>query len=168
MMPTILENNWENFFKDHTSNEQSNKTMDALLDGFKPAKTFVYCLQSAIEEKETVFISKAPVTNHIMFLHHFTKIGGACTIPTSRIFSLIGTNESAFPDQLNKEILFSTTTKKFAPGPLSPPSQMTLLFPQSPSETTQPTRKSETVSRYPHSWHLLSSIKVVHPLMTSL
>jgi len=114
-MPTILANNWENFFKDHPSNEQSNKTMEALLDGFKTAKSLADCLQFAIEEKETVFIAKAPVTNHIMFLHHFTKIGGTRNMPTPRIFALIGANESAFPGQLNKEILFSTTTTKFAP-----------------------------------------------------
>ena len=112
-MPSTLANNWENHFKDRPSNELSDKTMEALLESFANNKSLDDCLISALEEKDTVFMAKAPITGHIMFLHHFTKIGGTRTMPTTRIFTLVGTEETAFPAQINKEVLFETTTTKF-------------------------------------------------------
>ena len=112
-MHSTLANNWENHFKDRPSNELSNKTMPALLESFANSKSLDDCLTSALEEQDTVFMAKAPISGHIMFLHHFTKIGGTRTMPTARIFVLIGTEESAFPAQINRESLFDTTTTKF-------------------------------------------------------
>ena len=38
-MPIMLANNWENFFKDNPTNEDSNKTMVALFELFGAPKT---------------------------------------------------------------------------------------------------------------------------------
>jgi len=112
-MSSILSNNWENFFKDRPSNELSDKTMADLFSSFNAGKSLDECLSAAIEEQDTVFLAKALITNHIMFLHHFSKVGGTRTMPTARVFALVGTGESAFPAQLNKEVLFNTTDTKY-------------------------------------------------------
>jgi len=48
-MSNILANNWENHFKDHPSNEGSNKTMSELFLSFNLTSPDD-CLASAIEE----------------------------------------------------------------------------------------------------------------------
>ena len=111
-MPSTLANNWENHFKDRPSNQLSNKTMSALLESFDNDKSLDHCLTTALEETDTIFMAKAPISGHIMFLHHFTKAGGTRTMPTTRTFILVGTEETAFPAQINKEALFDTTTTK--------------------------------------------------------
>ena len=106
-MPIMLANNWENFFKDNPINEDSNKTMAALFELFGAPKTPAECLQAAIEEQDTVFIAKAPVSNHIIFLHHVTKIGGTRTNPTEHVFAHVGTGSLAYPGHVTEASLFT-------------------------------------------------------------
>ena len=106
-MPIMLANNWENFFKDNPTNEDSNKTMVALFELFGAPKNPAKCLQAAIEEQDTVFIAKAPVSNHIMFIHHFTKIGGTRTNPTKHLFAHVGTGNPSYPGHVTEASLFT-------------------------------------------------------------
>ena len=93
-MPTILANTWENHFSANHSNEASNKSMSALFLSFNHQKTVEACISTASEEVDTIFIAKAPISNHIMFLHHFTKLGGTRTNPDEKYFVLVGTGSS--------------------------------------------------------------------------
>ena len=113
-MPSTFANNWENHVKDHPSNNLSNKMVVSFFSCFSTKKSLDDCLFSAIEEKHTNLMAQAPITSYIMFLHHFTKVGGTRTMPTTRIFALIGTDEVAFPAQINKEVLFESTTTKYS------------------------------------------------------
>ena len=105
-MSNILSNNWENHFKEHPSNEANNKIMDELFEIFNLTTPSVY-LVSAIEEQETVFIAQAPITNHILFLHHFQKIGGTRTSPTTKHFTLSGYGPLTYPTQVTAKSLFT-------------------------------------------------------------
>ena len=80
-MSIILANNWETHFREHLANETNNKTMDELFNIFTTQSPST-CLVISIEEQETVFISQAPITNHILLLYHFQELGGAKTSPT--------------------------------------------------------------------------------------
>ena len=106
-MPIMLANNWENFFKYNLINEESNKTIVALFELFDAPKTPAECLQAAIEEQDTVFIAKAPVSNHIIFFHHVTKIGGTRTNPTKHLFAHVGTGSLAYPGHVTEASLFT-------------------------------------------------------------
>jgi len=75
-------------------------------DNFGDGITALSCLFTVMEEPYTIFIAKAPITKHIMFIHHFTNIGGTRTMLTSKRFILSGTTSTAFPAQVNKENLF--------------------------------------------------------------
>ena len=110
-MSSIMSNNWENHLKDDPSNEFSNKTMDKLFDAFAPAKTPAMCLTEAIAEQQTVFLAQAPISNHILFLHHFNKIGGTRMQPDQKHFVLVGTGPTAYPAQ-TEEAIFATSNAK--------------------------------------------------------
>ena len=105
-MSRILSNNWENYFKDHPSNEASNKTMDELFTNFN-LTTSSACLASTIEEQDTVLLAQAPITNHIFFLHHLQMLGGTRTSPTTKHFALSGYGPSAYLIQVTDESLFA-------------------------------------------------------------
>ena len=105
-MSIIMSNNWENHFKDHPSNEVRNKTMSALLSRFN-LTTPADCLAYAIEEQETVFLAQAPITHHILFLHHFHKIGVTRTSPNTKHFTLSGYGPSAYPKQVTNVSMFA-------------------------------------------------------------
>ena len=108
-MPTILANTWENHFSANHSNEASNKSMSALFLSFNHQKTVEACISTATEEVDTIFIAKAPISNHIMFIHHFTKLGGTRTNPDEKYFVLIGTGSSAYPTQTTKASCFDSS-----------------------------------------------------------
>ena len=110
-MNTIMSNNWENHLKDDPSNEFSNKTMVELFSSFGPTKTPDTCLDEAVSEDHTVFIAQAPVSNHILFLHHFTKLGGTRMNPDKTNFVLVGTGSTAYPAQTDESI-FDTVLEK--------------------------------------------------------
>ena len=50
---------------------------------------------------------KAPFLNHIVFLHHISKLGGTRTNKNETIFALMGTSTKALPAQTKKETLFT-------------------------------------------------------------
>ena len=108
-MLNVLSNNWENYFGDHPSNETSNKTMADLFLSFGVRTSAQNCMNTAIAEQETVFMIRSPLTNHIMFLHHFTKLGGTRTMPISRLFALVGAGPLAYPAHVSQETLFVDT-----------------------------------------------------------
>ena len=83
--------------------------MSALFLSFNHQKTVDACISTASEEVDTIFIAKAPISNHIMFLHHFTKLGGTRTNPDEKHFVLVGTGSSAYPAQTNKESCFGSS-----------------------------------------------------------
>ena len=76
---------------------------------FGAGVTTLSCLTTELEEPNIIFLAKAPITNNIMFIHHFTSIGGTRTMPISRLFFLSGTTYHAFPAQISKESLFDET-----------------------------------------------------------
>ena len=106
-----MANNWENHLKDDPSNEFSNKTMDKLFEAFGPTKDPATCMIEALSEQQTVFLAQAPISNHILFLHHFSKIGGTRMEPDKKHFVLVGTGSHAYPAQVNESI-FDTSTAK--------------------------------------------------------
>ena len=106
-MPIMLANNWENFFKDHPSNKDSNRTMETLFELFSAPKTTAECLQASFAKQDTVFMAKAPILNHIIFIHHVTKIGGTRTNPTEHLFTLVGTGSIAYPGHVAEDSLFT-------------------------------------------------------------
>ena len=110
-MSTIMSNNWVNHLKDDPSNEFSNKTMVALFTSFGPAKTPSVCLEEAVSETHTVFLAQAPVSNHILFLHHFTKLGVTRMNPDIAHFTLFGTGPIAYPAQTTDSIFDSIQEK---------------------------------------------------------
>ena len=110
-MTTTMANNWENHLKDDPSNEFSNKTMDKLFEAFGPTKDPATCMIEALSEQQTVFLAQAPISNHILFLHHFSKIGGTRMEPDKKHFVLVGTGSHAYPAQVNESI-FDTSTAK--------------------------------------------------------
>ena len=75
-LPITLTNNWENHFCENPTNEANNKTTVQSTTSFGAGIQSVDCLVKTTEEQDTVFTAKVPVLNHILFLHHFTKIGG--------------------------------------------------------------------------------------------
>ena len=54
-----------------------------------------------------MFLAKA-LGQELFFLHHFARIGGTRTLPEERFFALSGLGTSAFPAQVDKQILFRT------------------------------------------------------------
>ena len=106
-MPIILADNWENYFKDNPLNEESNKKMQQLFELFGANKTPEQCLKAAIDEQDTVFMAKAPISNHIIFLHHLTKIGGTRITPTEHLFAHVGTSSTAYPGHVSEASLFT-------------------------------------------------------------
>ena len=106
-MPIILANNWENFFKENPLNEESNRTMQQLFELFGANQNFAQCLESAINEQDTVFMAKAPISNHIIFLHHLTKVGGTRITPTKHLFAHVGTGSIAYPGHVTEASLFT-------------------------------------------------------------
>ena len=74
-MTTTMANNWENHLKDDPSNKFSNKTMDKLFEAFGSTKSSATCMTEAISEQQTFSLVQAPISNHILFLHYFSKIG---------------------------------------------------------------------------------------------
>ena len=83
--------------------------MAELFASFGAGVTTLSCLTTELEESNTIFLAKETITNHIMFIHHFTSIGGTRTMPISRLFILSGITSHAFPAQINKEYLFDDT-----------------------------------------------------------
>ena len=108
-MSNILANNWENHFKDHLSNEASNKTMSELFLSFATRSTVANCLKAAIEEKPTLFMVRIPNPHHVLFLHNFTKLGGTRTNPDIKLFALVGTGTTAYPAHVTQETMFQDT-----------------------------------------------------------
>ena len=111
-MPTSLANNWENHFRGIPNMEESNKTSDELMQLFDRESSIDDCLSNATEEKDTVFMVKAPFSNNIVFLHHISKLGGTRTNKNETIFALMGTSAKALPAQTNKETLFTSFEAK--------------------------------------------------------
>ena len=111
-MSTNRANNWENHFREHPENEASNQTIDELMQLFNQDATVEACLINAVEEKNTVFMVKTPLSGGITFIHHITKLGGTRSSKEKKIFALVGTAESAYPAQSTKEILFDTFETK--------------------------------------------------------
>ena len=110
-MTTIMANNWENHLKDDPSNEFSNKTMDKLFEAFDLTKIPSPCMIEAISKQQTVFLAQAPISNHILFLHHFSKIDGTRMEPDTKYFVLVGTGSSAYPAQVDESIFDKSTAK---------------------------------------------------------
>ena len=102
-----LTNNWENHFRDNPTNEVNNKTMVQLMESFGAGIPTADCLVKATEEQDMVFMAKAPVSNHILFLHHFTKIGGMRINPATKSFAIEGFGAQRYPTQGDHEPMFS-------------------------------------------------------------
>ena len=83
--------------------------MATLFELFGQPKTTAECLQAALDEQDTVFMAKAPISNHIIFIHHVTKIGGTRTNPTEHLFAHVGTGGIAYPGHVTEDSLFSPT-----------------------------------------------------------
>ena len=105
-MLIFLTNNWENHFKGNPMNKDNNKTMDHIINLFAPNITIDDCLSNSQKEKDTVFMAKAPNSDHIIFFHHITSIGGTRTTPDAKTFVLVGMDSVAFPAQVSMESLF--------------------------------------------------------------
>ena len=80
--------------------------MDQLIALFAPTVDLNNCLANNLKEQDTIFMGKNPNANHIIFFHHVTKLGGTRTMPDKKIFILVGTDSTAFPDQASKQSLF--------------------------------------------------------------
>ena len=85
--------------------------MVELFASFGPSKTPAICLDKTVSENHTDFIAQAPVSNHILFIHHFTKLGGTRMNPDKANFALVGTEPIAYPAQ-TKESIFDMVQEK--------------------------------------------------------
>ena len=111
-MPLFRSNNWRNFFHDNPENKASNETIDTLMELFGQDTSLDDCLSNGIEEQNTIFMTKAPFSGDIAFLHHVSKIGGTRTSRDKKIFALVGVGDSCYPAQLTKEALFEPFESK--------------------------------------------------------
>ena len=96
-MTIFLANNWENHFKENPTNEDNIKTMDQLIDLFAPNITIYDCLYNSLKEQDTVFMAKAPNSDHIIFFHHVTNLGGTRTTPDVKTSILVWMESVDFP-----------------------------------------------------------------------
>ena len=106
-MPILLGNNWENHFNENSTNKDKDKMIDQLIAIFAPTVDLDTCLANSLNKHDTIFVGENPNANHIIFFHHFTKLGGNRTMPDKKNFILVGTNSTTFPDQASKESIFS-------------------------------------------------------------
>ena len=83
-MTIFLANNWGDHFKENPKNEDNNKTIDQLIDLFAPRITIDDFLSNILKEQDTVFMAKAPNTDHIIFLHHVINLRGTRTTPDAK------------------------------------------------------------------------------------
>ena len=107
MSPTLA-NTWESHFRNHPSNEASNKTLSQLFELFDIADQAEKCKTFALSEPDTLFLALAPISGHLLPFHHTTKIGGTRTSPNERFFTLVGTGTSAYPAQIAANDLFAS------------------------------------------------------------
>jgi hypothetical protein len=107
-MSTTLANTWESHFRNHPSNEASNKTLSQLFELFDIADQAEKCKTFALSEPDTLFLALAPISGHLLPFHHTTKIGGTRTPPNERFFTLVGTGTSAYPAQIAANDLFAS------------------------------------------------------------
>ena len=108
-MPTILAYTWETHFSSNNSNKASNKSMSALFLNFNHQKTIKVCISNAAKEVGVIVIAKAPISNHIMLIHYFTKLGGIRTNPNEKYFVLVRTGMSTYPARTIKESCFNSS-----------------------------------------------------------
>ena len=106
----IPANNWKSHFRKHSNNDTNNNTIEDLFHIFSTQPPSG-CLSSSVEEQETIFLALAPISSHIQFLLHFTKLGGTGTSPTTKHFALSGFGPVAFPTQVNSSLFEKTDHK---------------------------------------------------------
>ena len=109
MMLSTLVNYWESFLNSHPSNETSNKTLAQLFSLSITGDEFEQLTYFALSKPNTLFIAKAPISNHILFFHHTTKIGGTRADPVERLFVLVGTGSTAYPAQIDPNTIFASS-----------------------------------------------------------
>ena len=115
-----------------------------------------------------VLFAKAPITNHIMFNHHFTSNGETRPMPVTKPFILSSTISMAFPAQINRNIYWTKLNVNPPLGLPSNPSKTQKMYHCLQLVQTQPWRSSAYAQQFLYTLPPCSSIKVIPPSPISL
>ena len=90
-----ISNTWEHYYQNVVSNEDANKNLqahgkDSDFDSKNDFTTKI--LISLTQDKETIILAKAPVSDSLFMYHIITNLKGSRTHPDNKVVGLVEMN----------------------------------------------------------------------------